>query len=349
MQDRVYGARWALDYGSIKEMHETNELKNSSQNDRLLVTFFLFSYNQEKYIEEACKAALAQTYAPLEIIFSDDCSFDRTFELIEKVVQDYVGPHKIKLNRNQKNLGLIGHVNKSFEISSGDLIVAAAGDDISVPERVQCLADAYVRNERKPLVIHSNATKIDDLNTTQGAFVPPVIDCPMNLAELAACRSLYIGATGAWSKALYTDFGPILFTDAYEDLVLGFRAAIKDSLLYLDKPLVRYRVNVGLSAKTVIPVLKIKARIAIRIKHLKNAHDVYAQRLNDLSKVSELDKDRSIRAMLIRNINSRNKKILFYRNPFFLFLHVFSKDFIGTIRSLISEIKYLFGLINYSA
>ena len=40
--------------------------------DRPLVTFFLFAYNQEKYIEEACRAALAQTYSPLEIIFSED-------------------------------------------------------------------------------------------------------------------------------------------------------------------------------------------------------------------------------------------------------------------------------------
>ena len=39
-----------------------------------LVTFALFAYNQERYVREAVEGAFAQTYQPLEIILSDDCS-----------------------------------------------------------------------------------------------------------------------------------------------------------------------------------------------------------------------------------------------------------------------------------
>ena len=94
----------------------------------LKVSFFLFAYNQELYIREACEAALAQDYADLEVVFSDDCSTDRTFEVMQEVARVYQGPHKIVLNRNRENQGLIGHVNLSHQISSGDLIVVAAGD-----------------------------------------------------------------------------------------------------------------------------------------------------------------------------------------------------------------------------
>ena len=45
--------------------------------DRPLVTFALFAYNQEQYIREAVEGAFSQTYEPLEIILSDDCSSDR--------------------------------------------------------------------------------------------------------------------------------------------------------------------------------------------------------------------------------------------------------------------------------
>ena len=47
-----------------------------------LVTFALFTYNQERYVREAVEGVLAQTYEPLEIIISDDCSTDMTFSII---------------------------------------------------------------------------------------------------------------------------------------------------------------------------------------------------------------------------------------------------------------------------
>jgi glycosyltransferase involved in cell wall biosynthesis len=42
--------------------------------NRPLVSFVLLTYNQEKYVADALRAALNQTYSPLEIIISDDCS-----------------------------------------------------------------------------------------------------------------------------------------------------------------------------------------------------------------------------------------------------------------------------------
>ena len=52
--------------------------------DKPLITFLLVSYNQEAYIREAIEGALAQTYSPLEIVISDDCSSDATFSLIKE-------------------------------------------------------------------------------------------------------------------------------------------------------------------------------------------------------------------------------------------------------------------------
>ncbi len=77
--------------------------------DKPLVTFTLFAYNHEKYIrEKAVEGALAQTYTPLEIILSDDCSTDRTFEIIQEIAKSYTGKHQLVINRNKKNLGLAG-------------------------------------------------------------------------------------------------------------------------------------------------------------------------------------------------------------------------------------------------
>jgi len=108
----------------------------SDKNECPLVTFALFSYNQERFIQEAVEGALQQDYPRLEIILSDDCSSDSTFEIIELLVSKYTGPHSIIINKNDTNIGLASHFNKIIAQAKGDIIVVAAGDDISLQTRV---------------------------------------------------------------------------------------------------------------------------------------------------------------------------------------------------------------------
>jgi glycosyltransferase involved in cell wall biosynthesis len=68
-----------------------SEQTSDNANDRPLVTFALFTYNRERYIREAVEGAFSQTYSPLEIILSDDCSSDSTFEIIREMAGAYVG------------------------------------------------------------------------------------------------------------------------------------------------------------------------------------------------------------------------------------------------------------------
>ena len=111
-----------------------------------LVTFVLFAYNQERYVREAVKAALAQTYEPLEIVLSDDGSSDRTFEIMQEMAAAYDGPHEVRVVRNPHNLGLIPHVLARGREAKGELVIVAAGDDISKPERTACLVPPFLEN-----------------------------------------------------------------------------------------------------------------------------------------------------------------------------------------------------------
>tara|TARA_R110001599_G_scaffold117549_2_gene285974 strand:- start:12 stop:1019 length:1008 start_codon:yes stop_codon:yes gene_type:complete len=108
-----------------------------------LVTFALLAYNQEEFIAEAIDGAFAQTYSPLEIIISDDCSNDKTFEIIKAKVALYEGPHRIVINKTEFNKCILGHFYNIIDIAKGGLLVLAAGDDISYPDRVKLLADVW--------------------------------------------------------------------------------------------------------------------------------------------------------------------------------------------------------------
>lgn len=128
--------------------------------ERPLVTFALFAYNQEKYIWEAIEGAFSQTYEPLEIILSDDCSSDETFDIMEKMAAAYHGPHEVRVRRNDVNSGTVDHVISVAREARGELLVVAAGDDISMPFRCEKLLEAWIAS--KAMALYSNATTIDN-------------------------------------------------------------------------------------------------------------------------------------------------------------------------------------------
>lgn len=110
---------------------------------RPLVTFALFAYNQERFIGEAVDSVLAQTYEPLEIILSDDGSSDRTFEIMREMAGAYRGPHQVRAVQTERNLGITHHALLRCREANGEIIVVAAGDDISNPERTERLVEAF--------------------------------------------------------------------------------------------------------------------------------------------------------------------------------------------------------------
>lgn len=46
-------------------------------------------YGVEKYIERCARSLFEQTYDNIEYIFVDDCTKDRSIEILQKVLEDY--------------------------------------------------------------------------------------------------------------------------------------------------------------------------------------------------------------------------------------------------------------------
>lgn len=85
-------------------------------------------YKQGDAINLAIQSAFNQDYkGPLTIILSDDCSPDPddTFAIMQKAAAEYKGPHKVVLNRNEKNLGIPGHVQHVLGMAGGRITSAA--------------------------------------------------------------------------------------------------------------------------------------------------------------------------------------------------------------------------------
>ncbi|QHI68083.1 glycosyltransferase [Tichowtungia aerotolerans] len=220
--------------------------------ERPLVSFVVLAYNQERFVKEAVEAALAQTYQPLEIILSDDCSADKTFAMMCDVVEGYKGPHKIILNRNQKNLGLGAHVDRVAAMAKGDYLVLAGGDDVSVPERVNRSMEIIFRNGELGGVFgmyhEFSGTFQDSGNWKPRTFKEDhVVAGGPNQWIRRSKKGRFVvgpGCTAMWNKKLFTDFPPIPEGVMVEDIILGYRALISGmGVGAVSSGMVYYRVH----------------------------------------------------------------------------------------------------------
>ena len=212
-------------------------MKNAS---KPLVSYVVTAYNIEKFIEESVKCAFAQTYSPLEIVLSDDCSTDKTFEIMQKMAKEYDGPHKIVLNRNEKNLGITRHMNKAYlELASGEIIVAAHGDDISLPERTEKSVDFFVNNT--DFTACSFSIKSIDENgkflNNQPGVVNHMFTYEFNTQSVANIPA----PSRAFYKKVMEQFGPLNEDCPTEDELISFRSLLLGKNAFLPNVMVKYR------------------------------------------------------------------------------------------------------------
>lgn len=100
------------------------------------VSILMPVYNAEPYLSEAIQSMLNQTYADFELIILDDCSTDRSAEVVQTFSDT-----RIIYHRNEVNSGLANNLNTGLKLAKGKYIARMDGDDISLPHRLQTQVD----------------------------------------------------------------------------------------------------------------------------------------------------------------------------------------------------------------
>jgi glycosyltransferase involved in cell wall biosynthesis len=107
----------------------------------ILVSILLTSYNRKGFVAAAIESILASTYRNFEFIICDDCSVDGTYE----IEQQYAAKdHRIKLFRNEQNLGDFPNRDKAASYASGKYLKYVDSDDIIHPDGLQKMIDSML-------------------------------------------------------------------------------------------------------------------------------------------------------------------------------------------------------------
>ena len=211
-------------------------------------TLFLFAYNQADTIVEAAMSCLGQVCEPIEIVFSDDASTDDTFAKLVQIADQYSGPHTVSVRHNATNLGIAGHYNQAVACAQSDLIIVAAGDDLSEPHRVKAVLEAWRISNGTLNLMASYATDMSKTGEPLGLIQTGHLERWPDAPTWCKKRPYVIGATFAFHKRLFTQFGPLAKGVDSEDQVLSLRAAVLGGGKTIHEPLIQYRRG-GLSAR----------------------------------------------------------------------------------------------------
>ena len=88
-------------------------------------------YGVEKYIERCARSLFEQTIMDgIEFIFVNDCTKDKSIEILEQVVEKYPQrKNHVKIINRQRNGGLVAARNTALEHAAGDYIIHCDSDD----------------------------------------------------------------------------------------------------------------------------------------------------------------------------------------------------------------------------
>jgi len=96
-----------------------------------LVTVVIPARNEAPHIDAALRSILAQSLSDLEVIVIDDASTDETGERVNRL-----GDSRVRLLRNENNLGVSGSLNRALDLASGGYVARMDADDVAHADRL---------------------------------------------------------------------------------------------------------------------------------------------------------------------------------------------------------------------
>lgn len=91
------------------------------------LSVIIICYNQEVVISRAIDSVLCQKEFLYELIISDDCSRDNTWNIVKDYQLKF--PEYVNAYRNEKNMGIYENLQGTYDKVSGEIVFFLSGDD----------------------------------------------------------------------------------------------------------------------------------------------------------------------------------------------------------------------------
>lgn len=208
-----------------------------------LVSICIPAYNNERYIKDTLESIVEQTYKNIEIIVVDDQSQDGTVDIINSINDE-----RIKLYKNEKNLGMVGNWNRCLELTTGEFVKLVCADDMVHRNAIEREVEILTKYQNVNLV--ESDTQLVDVNGKKaGVFKRYPKSGVVDGKKVAKCSLMLKNFFGApvnntFRRSILKKIGGFDTTFTYIlDFDMWVRIACQGDIYIIHEPLNSFRVR----------------------------------------------------------------------------------------------------------
>lgn len=129
-----------------------------------LVSIIMPAYNAESYIKDSIDSVLSQTHTNFELIVVDDCSKDKTVQVLRSL-----NDPRIKIVELKENVGTGDARNCGLQVSQGQYISFIDADDVWLPQKLE-LQLKHMQQTKAP-ISHTSYSFINETGEQISGYV----------------------------------------------------------------------------------------------------------------------------------------------------------------------------------
>jgi glycosyltransferase involved in cell wall biosynthesis len=210
--------------------------------DTVDVSVILLTYNHERFLVQAIESVLAQrTRAPFELLISEDCSTDRSREIIHRFVTRH--PDRLRVFLSERNLNSNECTLRALRAARGRYLAFLDGDDYwTSNDKLQRQVDFLDMHQQCTMCFHNAMVVRDDGSTLKREITATNLPTITELPNLL--RDNYIAGCSAMIRRDVLQDIPAWYEHApFGDWPLYVFAAQRGSIGFLPAIMGAYRVH----------------------------------------------------------------------------------------------------------
>jgi len=249
------------------------------------VTVIALCYNHERFLLDCLESIRAQTFQNFELIVTDDCSRDRSPEMIAAWLAEHYP--QARFIRHTANRGICATLNEALTAAQGTYISMIATDDIWLPHKLASQVSLAGSLGTDTAVIYTDVEQMDEegrllptpflkahgvTEPPQGRIFSRLVDGNFIPAMSTLIRRDALLAVGGYDERL-----------SYEDYDMWLRLALRYAFFFQAQPVARYRIVASSMVRTVFArpnSWHLYTDFLIRQKWLRSRQLTPAQRAN---------------------------------------------------------------------